>query len=73
MVWGGNPTPTITYSWFQVNPDPSLPDIEIGQYTNTLYLTYAFSDTFLYCVITATNIAGVVVINSPQLYAFDCS
>ena len=74
MVLGGTPTPTITYNWVQVNPiDPSLPPIEIGQYTNTLYLGYVLIETYLYCIITATNTAGVLVINTPQVYAYDCS
>jgi hypothetical protein len=74
MAWGGTPTPTITYSWFQINPlDPGLPDTEIGQYTNTLQLSFAFVESYLYCKITATNSAGVVEINTPQVFAFDCS
>lgn len=74
MVLGGTPTPVITYSWMQVNPlDPSFPPIEIGQYTRTLHLDYAYVETYLYCQITATNSAGVLDINTPQVYAFDCS
>jgi len=74
MVLGGTPTPTITYNWVQVNPiDPGLPPIEILQYTNTLYLGYALIETYLYCIITATNTAGVLVINTPEVYAYDCT
>ena len=69
MVWGGTPTPVITYSWYQVG----FPDIAIGQYTDTLYLEYAFANSYLYCVITATNSAGVTTINTPQVYGEDCS
>ena len=73
MVWGGTPTPTITYSWFQVNPLGVGLDIEIGQYTNTLQLSFALAESYLYCKITATNSAGVVEINTPQVYALDCT
>jgi hypothetical protein len=75
MEWGGTPTPTITYSWFQDNPmDPNLPEIEIGQYTPTLYLDYSMREVYLRCVITATNSSeGVVVIRTEDIYAYDCS
>jgi len=74
MVLGGTPAPTITYNWVQVNPiDPGLPPIEIGQYTNTLYLGYELIETYLYCIITATNTAGELVINTPEVYAYDCT
>jgi hypothetical protein len=72
MVWGGSPTPVITYSWYQIDPLGG-PDIEIGQYTSTLYLAYAYMETNLYCVITATNSAGATTVNTPQVYAYDCS
>ena len=72
MVWGGSPTPVITYSWYQIDPFGG-PDIAIGQYTSTFYNAYAYAETYLYCVITATNSAGVTTVNTPQLYVYDCS
>ena len=69
MVWGGSPTPVITYSWYQVG----FPDIAIGQYTDTLYSTGYYIDSDLYCQITATNSAGSTTINTPQVYLYDCT
>ena len=74
MVWGGSPTPVITYSWYQVNPLGSdFNDNEIYQYTNYLLLEYAHMETYLYCIITATNSAGSNTIQTPQVYAYDCA
>lgn len=74
MVWGGSPTPVITYSWYQVNPlGTDFNDFEIGQYTNTLYLDFSYVETYLYCIVTATNSAGSNAIQTPQVVASDCS
>ena len=74
MVWGGSPIPIITYSWYQVNPlGTDFNDIEIGQYTDTLYLEYAYAESYLYCVITATNSAGSTTIQTQTVNAQDCS
>lgn len=73
MVWGGSPTPTITYSWYQVDASGNYPDAAIGQYTDTLQLHYAYAENNLYCQITATNSAGRLTINTPEVFATDCS
>jgi len=74
MVWGGSPIPIITYKWLQVHPyGTDFNDIDIGQYTNTLYLDFAYAESQIYCIITATNSAGVSEVYTPQVYAYDCS
>jgi hypothetical protein len=73
MVWGGYPTPTITYSWFQVDASGNYPDSAIGQYTDTLYLDFAYAEQYLYCLITATNDSGVSVQRTELVNATDCS
>jgi len=74
MVWGGSPIPILTYSWYQVNPISSdFNDVAIGQYSDTLQLDFAYAETNLYCIITATNSAGVSDVSTPQVYATDCS
>jgi len=68
MVWGGTPAPTITYDWIDSNEASS-----IGQYTDALVLQYDMFDMTIYCLITATNSAGVTQTQTAELTSFDCS
>ena len=68
MVWGGTPAPTITYDWIDANEASS-----IGQYTNAIVLQYDMYDMSFYCLITATNSAGVTQTQTANLYTYDCS
>ena len=72
MIWGGSPTPTITYRWLQADGGESG-DIEIGQYTNTLYLDYSMREFSFFCEIIAQNSEGLVVIYTENVYVYDCS
>jgi hypothetical protein len=71
MVLGGNPTPTLTYNWQGVIGESSV--IDFNQYTNTLYVDYSFIGFNYWCIITATNSAGVLIIQTPEGFAQDCS
>ena len=71
MVLGGNPTPTLTYNWQGIIGESSV--IDFGQYTNTLYVDYSFIGFEYWCIITATNSEGVLIIQTPSGYAQDCS
>jgi hypothetical protein len=68
MVWGGTPAPTITYDWIDSNEASS-----IGQYTDALVLQYDMFDMTIYCLITATNSAGVTQTQTAELTSLDCS
>jgi hypothetical protein len=71
MVLGGNPTPTLTYNWQGVLGEGNITDF--GQYTDTLYVDYSFIGWEYWCIITATNTAGQIIIYTPSGFAQDCS
>lgn len=71
MAWGGTPSPTITYDWYKLDPFGG-PDIELEQYTEELVLQYDMIDMYFYCLITATNSAGVSQKKTGTAYSADC-
>jgi hypothetical protein len=71
MVLGGTPTPTLTYNWQGILGEGYITDF--GQYTNTFYVDYSLIGWEYWCEITATNSAGVLVIQTPSGLVYDCS